>query len=119
MKFPIIILLLLFVSCGTSKKEKKNSNKNQIESISWIKEYIEKTKENPFPTKAIITQYLYKNEIVFLVEGCYQCPDSPKVLYNKKKEQLCVFGGMLAHTNNCPDFFKNATDKKIIWKNFN
>ncbi len=112
MKPLTIIFLLLFVSCGTSKKE------NYTETIHWIKEYIEKTQESPFPTKAIITQYVYKGETVFLVEGCYQCPDSPGILYNKKKEQLCVFGGMVANSNNCPDFLNNATNKKVIWKSF-
>lgn len=112
MKPLLTFLCFIFLSACAQKKVKDPL------SLNWIKEYIENTKKSPFPTQAIITQYTYQGETVFLVNGCYNCADALQFLYNENKEQLCVFGGMVANSNNCPDFFKKATDKKIVWKNF-
>lgn len=106
------------MSCKSSSNAQKSTN-NPLQDIVWIKEYIEETKKSPFPTKAMITQYTYKGEIVYMVDGCYQCPDAMSTLYNIKKEKLCTFGGMLPSLNNtCPDFTEKATDKKVLWKSF-
>ena len=116
MKYVMLLFVFLLMSC---ESQKTTSNKeNPLDDISWIKEYIENTKKSPFPTKAMITQYSYKGNIVYLVNGCVDCTDAPSILYNEKKEQLCVFGGMVPNSNNCPDFFDEASDKKVIWKSF-
>ncbi|MDY0780451.1 DUF6970 domain-containing protein [Tenacibaculum sp. IB213877] len=111
-----LISLLILTSCAQQKKEANNLN--PIEKTQWMKDFIKQTEENPFPTKAMIVQYTYNNETVYLVDQCYQCPDAISTLYNIKKERLCTFGGMIPNTNNCPDFFDKATNKKILWKNF-
>ena len=116
MKYVLLLSVVLIVSCGP---QKTSSNKqNPIQAISWIKEYIENTKKSPFPTKAMITQYSYNGKTVYLVVGCMDCADAPSILYNENKEELCVFGGMVPNSNNCPDFFDEASDKKVIWKSF-
>ena len=116
MKYVMLLFVFIFLSCGP---QKTTSNKeNPLEEIAWIKEYIENTKKSPFPTKAMITQYSYNGNTVYLVNGCVDCADAPAFLYNEKKEELCVFGGMIPNSNNCPDFFDKASDKKILWKSF-
>ncbi|MFY7670644.1 DUF6970 domain-containing protein [Tenacibaculum sp. MEBiC06402] len=116
MKYVLVFSLILMMSC---EPQKASSNKeNPLEDIAWIKEYIENTEKSPFPTKAKITQYKFNGEVVYLVNGCVDCTDAPSILYNKKKEQLCVFGGLIANSNNCPDFLDKASDKKVIWKSF-
>lgn len=114
--FFCTLLTILILSCKSSSTA-QNSNKSSQE-ISWIKAQIQEFKEHPFPRKSAISQFVYKEETVFLVESCYQCPDAMSFLYNEKKEKLCTFGGMIPNTNNCPDFFDVATDKEVLWKNF-
>lgn len=110
-------LLVVSFACKFSSSTQQKVT-NPIEDIAWIKAYIEETTKSPFPTKAMITQYTYNNETVYLVDGCHQCPDAPSFLYNAKKETLCIFGGMIANTNNCPDFLEKATDETLLWKSF-
>lgn len=116
----LLYSFFIFIVCiGCSqKKEKTKTQENPIENIKWIKEYIDKTKESPFPTKVIITQYTYNKETVYLVNGCYKCSDEVSYLYNRKNEKLCTFGGMVANSNNCPNFFDKAANKKVLWKSF-
>lgn len=114
MKYVIPFFLLMITSCA---QQKMNSNK-KAQDIAWIKEIIEKTKESPFPTKVIISQYQFQGATVYLVDQCYQCPDGMSILYNEKKEKLSTFGGMMANLNKYPNFFEEATDKKVIWKSF-
>lgn len=118
MKTIFYILLVIFVmSCKSSSSAQ--SNNNPIEDIAWIKEYIQETNKSEFPTRAMITQYTYKGETVYLVDGCYQCPDAMSTLYTAKKEKLCTFGGMVPSLNNtCPDFSEQATNEKVLWKSF-
>lgn len=116
MKYVLFISVILMMSCGPQKSS--SDKENPLEDIAWISEYIENTKKSPFPTKAMITQYKFNGEIVYLVNGCVDCADAPSFLYNQKKEELCVFGGMIPNSNNCPDFFDKASDKKVIWKSF-
>lgn len=119
MKTLILSFFVIFLTTCKKRVNKESKTENPTENISWIKEYIEETKKSPFPTKAMIVQYTYNNEIVYLVDGCYQCPDAMSTVYNTKKEVLCTFGGMVAETNNtCPDFEEKATNKKTIWKSF-
>lgn len=113
----LYFMFLILISCGQQKKSSENTT-NPVEEINWIKEYIAATTKSPFPTKVVITQYTYKNQNVYLVNGCYNCADAVSYLYTSNKEQLCTFGGMIPNSNNCPDFFNEATDKKVIWKSF-
>ncbi len=117
LRLAVCFVILILVSCAESKKI-KDTTKNPIETISWMQELIKQTKESPFPTKVMISQYTYNGKTVFLVDECYQCPDASSFLYTDKKEKLCTFGGMIPNSNNCPDFNDNATNKKILWKSF-
>lgn len=114
----IYILLLIFTFSCKSQQTKDGAVSNPTKNIKWIKKFINETNNDIFPTKAQITQYTYKGETVYLVEHCYECPDAAAFLYNVKKEKLCTFGGMVPNTNNCPNFSKEATNEKVIWKNF-
>ena len=114
--FLYFFLMALILSCKPNSSLQKKAK--SVEELPWIKEQIASFKKNPFPSKSAITTYQHKGKTVYLIESCYECPDAVSLLYNSKKEKLCTFGGMIANTNNCPDFFEEATDKKIIWKNF-
>ncbi|MFD0992288.1 DUF6970 domain-containing protein [Tenacibaculum geojense] len=109
------LLFLCLISCAPKKEA---SQVNPIENKVWMQDFIKQIKDNPFPVKAMIVSYTYKNETVYLLDPCYQCPDAISTLYNAKHDKLCTFGGMMPNTNNCPDFFDTATDKKVLWKNF-
>ena len=114
MKYFYLFITVLLISCG----KPTTSNENSTETIAWIQEFIQQTKQSPFPTKVIITQYTYKGETVFLINHCYQCADEMKVLYTRDKKKLSTFGGMLANQNKLPNFFEEATEKKELWRSF-
>ncbi len=116
MKYLLPLLMFMMISCA--QQQKTSTKGNPIEDIIWIKEFINETKKSPFPSKVIITQYKFKGEIVYLVNHCYQCADEMSILYNIKKEKLSTFGGMIANENKHPNFFKEATEKKELWRSF-
>lgn len=114
--FLISLVVIVFLSCKTTSKA-QNKNTNPLEEVSWLKELKTSFDNDTFQRKAMIIQYTYNNEIVFLIEDCYQCPDGMSTLYNSKKEKVCVFGGIMGN-NSCPDFSEKAINEKVIYKNF-
>jgi len=82
---------------------------------AWINDVIKSIEDNG--GQGEIIRYRYHGEYVFLVDGCYQCPDYISSVYNCEKELLCSFGG-IAGINTCPHFEDDATHEKVLWRNF-
>ncbi len=110
------LLVVIFLSCKTTWKA-QNSGTNPLEEITWLKELKTSFDKDSFQNKAMIIQYTYNNETVYLIENCYQCPDGMSTVYNSKKEKVCEFGGFIG-SNTCPGFSSKATNEKVIYKNF-
>ena len=81
-----------------------------------VKEYKSKFWTEFFCLKKQIIQYDYKNETVFLIDSCNGCNDNLTIIYNCKGEIICEFGG-IAGLNTCPDFEKQANNKRVLWEN--
>ncbi len=121
-----IVLKLLFVfiiitSCSNDDKniEKDNCNADTpIEDISWLKAKKEAFEKLMGSTRIEIHSYFYNNETVFLIDDCMSCADALTVIYNCSGEKICEFGGIDGR-NTCPDFKDKATNKKLLWRNYN
>ncbi len=66
--------------------------------------------------KGQITKYRYKNQEVYLIEGCLQnCADYMDVVKDCSGNVVCEMGG-IAGINTCIDFDK-AVKLEEVWKN--
>lgn len=122
LKFLSIAVLLFAAACNpvteSSTSESGVFSKNATASCknnTWLENTIEAA-ENNADQKAIIVQYHYNGQIVFLVDRCVDCADAMQVVYNCSGDELCKFGG-IAGFNDCPNFFEIATDKTVIFQN--
>lgn len=75
-----------------------------------------KRNANVNPPQSII-QYSYKGAPVYYVTA--GCCDQFNTVYNNKCEYLgAPDGGVTGKGDNkLPDFFANATNKKVVWEN--
>ena len=95
---------------------KKNQSSSGMPKCMVSK--IESMKSNPQvnPPKSV-TQYFYKGATVFYITA--GCCDQYNHVYSKE----CVYlgapdGGITGKGDGkLPDFYANATDKKVIWEN--
>ena len=92
------------------------TTEHPFEGILWLKEIRDgfAMQANPLPKR--ITQYSYKNECVFLIDGCVGCDDNLSYVYNENQDLICEFGGV-AGINTCPSFEIIATEKLILYGN--
>lgn len=114
--YLLSLLVLIFLSCKTTSKAQNKSN-SPLEDITWLKELKTSFEKDSGQRKAMIIQYTYNKETVFLIENCFQCPDGMSTVYNSKKKVICEFGGIIGK-NTCPDFSEKATNEKVIYKSF-
>lgn len=118
-KIISIIIVCFLISCSSNQETISNCNvDNPLENLTWLKKIKENLEKSATAWKSSITQYTYKNEAVFLVEPCKDCPDGMTSVYNCSGTIICEFGG-IAGVNTCPDFSKKATNKKVLWQNYN
>ena len=89
---------------------------NPLNDIEWLKEIRLNFEISASLSKKKIIQYDYKNQTVFLIDGCVQCPDFITVVYNCDQEVLCEFGGIDGR-NTCPDFENEAKNETVLWEN--
>ena len=81
----------------------------------WLSEMIRDFKRSD--QKASIYYYEYKGQPVFAVDSCVGCADAMTTVYNCDKGVVCQFGG-IAGMNTCPDWEDEASDERLIYKNF-
>ena len=115
----ILCSFFIVVLCYSCEDNETNncSSENPLEDIVWLKELKTTFEVNHSSvSKSKITQYTYKGKTVFMIENCIGCADSMASVYDCEKNEICVFGG-IAGFNTCPDFDKEATNKKILWEN--
>jgi len=116
MKFPILTLLLLFAfSCDKNNPDDPTCiSGDPLEEISWLKEVKENMSKRANPTGGQIIQYTYQGECVFMIDNCFGCADNLLAVYDAEQNLLCEFGGIIG-LNTCPDFDKEATNRKVIY----
>ena len=113
-------IILCSLSCKDSKEETPTppfcNTETPLENIAWLKEIHHAFQVSLSPAGNQIIQYEYKEECVFLIDNCHNCPDGLITVYNEAKEVVCLFGGF-AGVDTCPDFQETATNKLILWDN--
>jgi hypothetical protein len=112
-KYLVVPLLLInLLAC----KAQQQSTVADDTIPGWLNDKIEEFITNNPYSKGRIEEFLYREQIVYLVNFCVACPDNLVYVYNEEEEVICEFGG-IAGTNTCPDFSKEAIFKGIVWPN--
>ena len=111
MKKILLVFLVIngmFISC---KKDCKPGIPECIQQR--IEEIKKQPKWNP---PAEINEYSYNGQTVYLVSA--DCCDQYDVLLDSKCNKICSPGGGIGGNGDgkCEDFYKKATNKKLIWK---
>jgi len=118
-KTPLILFaLLVLISCvnNLETQEISCSSNAPLQELAWLHNIKISFEQSTDAAKKQIIQYRYKNETVFLIDPCFNCPDNLITVYSCSGEKICEFGG-IAGINTCPDFHEKATNKTIIWEN--
>ena len=100
----------------TRKNDPKDCANNPLQNIDWLKALVDNEALVNRVGSIRITQYTYKGNITFLIDDCFGegCADNLATLYDCEKNKICEFGG-IAGLNTCPDFEKEAIDKKVLF----
>lgn len=116
--FIILFTIILCISCTDSEEDPVISCETEkpFEDIAWLKKLKTDFDNDSSATKRKITQYNYKGKTVYMIQYCFGCADSMATVYDCDKNEVCLFGGY-GGFNTCPDFNKQATNKKILWEN--
>jgi hypothetical protein len=109
-KLLITIAILLIAITGCSQS-------TQQENPQWVNQLINKYTSEPVgnPPQSI-WRYEYKGQVVYFVPQ--QCCDMFSTLYDANGNKLCApDGGFTGRGDGqCPDFFTDRTDGKLVWK---
>ena len=116
----VVLSLLLFVSCEITVTENTYKDlvckvEDPINDLEWLSDMVRTVQLSMRPTGSEIIQYIYKDQYVFYVDLCYQCPDGLIQVFNCEGEVICEFGGF-GGLNTCPDFFESATDSTMLFR---
>ncbi len=105
---PIAILLIAITGCSQS---------TQSENPQWVDQLIKKFQSEPVgnPPQSI-WRYEYKGQIVYYSPP--PCCDQFSTLYDANGNGICAPDGGLTGRGDgqCPDFFTNRTNEKLVWK---
>jgi len=114
----ILFASLLLISCIKSLETQENScaSNQPLKELLWLNNIKITFEQSTDATKKQIIQYTYKNETVFMINPCFNCPDNLITVYSCNGEKICEFGG-ISGLNTCPDFYEQATNKIILWEN--
>ena len=111
----LILLLTLFVSCGSISAQKETST--QEKTNTCIQQKIEEYKKQPVTNPPMsIYQYTYNGKTVYFVSA--PCCDRYSILYDSECTIICHPSGGItgAGDGKCNDFFEKRTDEKLRWK---
>lgn len=115
----LLLLSILFFSCTANDENETTCFKSKpLEELNWLKEMKSVLSQNKDNTQKKIVQYTYNNDTVFVVNTCVDCIDSVDKIYNCSGKMICEIGKKISY-NNCPEFYKKASNKKILWRNYN
>lgn len=112
MKFYTLILILI-VSLHFSCDEIIDEDG----ATSCIRDMIDQYKRDPLtnPARAVYS-YQYKGKTVYYITS--DCCDQFNTVYDINCNIICFPDGGITGTGDgsCPDFFNEATNKTLIWK---
>lgn len=109
-----LALPAMLLACS-DKDEYCNNVSNPVKEIPWLYELVEANKSKS--VEVDIYAYEYKGETVFVVNECNGCADVITVAKDCSGNTICEWGGLLG-LNTCPDFDEEATNKRLVYKNY-
>lgn len=93
------------------------SQTTEPETPVWVRALVSELEQEPVgnPPQSI-WRYQYNGETVYYIPP--QCCDQFSTLLDSKGNRLCAPDGGFTGGGDgkCPDFFKNRTDEKLIWR---
>jgi hypothetical protein len=119
MKYPIFLFLILLASTCNDKSNdlsKTCSIEDPLNEIEWLKEVKSNMDKRANPSGGEIIQFVYQDQCVFWIDDCFNCADNLIRVYDYEQNLICEFGGIIG-LNTCPDFEKEATDRKVLYEN--
>lgn len=124
MKYLLILMAFPILAATECGKKKTSASGDKIPETEikdslpvCLREMIEKAKRDTPPTVPIqIDQYTHQNKTVYYVTA--DCCDFFNVVYSDNCQNICAPGGGFTGKGDgkCPDFFKEATFVKTLWK---
>ncbi len=115
MKYLAFLFIMTLTSNGGCQNKKDKATTNAIPTCiqEKIKQFSQEKISNP-PRK--IYQYTYKNKDVYLISA--PCCDQFEQVVTANCEVVCAPSGGFTGKGDgkCTDFYKTATNKKIIWQ---
>lgn len=120
MKYLIALIVFVFNSCdkeSTSNIEISRNSfchvKNPLSELSWLKKIVDNS-QNEHSGEIKIFKCIYNNQESFLINLCWQCPDSSTKLYDCQGNVICDYGSFQQKIMY-PDFGKNLTEMSLIY----
>jgi hypothetical protein len=112
-RITLIILIACIASCTTNKNQ---GNKGISGMPPCLVTKIEGMKTDQHNSPETVTEYNYKGQPVFYLS--MPCCDQFNTVYDGDCNYLGAPDGGLTGRGDgkLPDFFTNATDKKVVWK---
>jgi hypothetical protein len=123
MKYLLILLAVPFFAaseCGKKKNkpDTTDNQQNKTDSVpACIRQLIDDGKKaTPPATPLQVDEYLFKGKTVYLVTA--DCCDFFNVVYDDSCKAICAPSGGITGRGDgkCPEFSKDATHVKLIWK---
>lgn len=112
----LVIPMLASSDCG--KKKSADAAKQDVDSLpACLRQIIETAKNDIPPTIPIqIDEYRHEGKTVYYVTA--DCCDFYNIVYTDSCKYICApSGGFTGRGDEkCPDFFKEATLVKTLWK---
>jgi hypothetical protein len=122
MKYLLILLVFPMLSATDCGKKKSNAAIDAETAANdslpvCLRQMIDKAKNDTPPTIPIqIDEYRHQDKKVYYVTA--DCCDFFNIVYTEDCKYICAPGGGFTGKgdNKCPDFFKEATLVRTIWK---
>ncbi|CCH01487.1 hypothetical protein FAES_3480 [Fibrella aestuarina BUZ 2] len=106
--YAILLGLSLLLACGRATEPTPTDVPACIQAI--IQQNGQASNRWPVVT---ITRYKYQNRYVYFTLS--DCCDAPSLVLDSDCQTICSTGGGWGR-GDCPDFFKEATEKTEIWQ---
>ncbi len=105
----LLITILFPFILGLGNLQEANSTKSQ-DYPDWVQEIIDKK-----PTMVQIVECFWEDEKVWKINSCVTCSDMITYVYDKDKNVICEYGGVLRE-NTCKEDEVLLSACKVIYK---
>jgi hypothetical protein len=109
----IIYVISIFTACSNTAVESPTKPNYPTCLQTTIDAILKNDIEYPKDSKPNIKKYSYKDQFVYLIDICPNCPDNQAAVINEKCESICRIGG-IDGKNTCLNWDK-AVFVETVW----